>query len=62
MTQPLLNIPSIEDDGFKAFQIGRRATAYRPYGFAFCPHDRGTTLHANWVKGYAKAFNAVPRS
>lgn len=62
MITPALCIPSVEDDGFAAFQLGRRAGIYRPYGFAFCPYDRGTTLHANWVKGYAKAFNSVTRS
>jgi hypothetical protein len=62
MTPALFTFPSVEDDGVMAFRIGRRANLYRPYGFAFCPYDRGTTLHANWLQGYARAFNAVSRS
>lgn len=62
MIRPAVPFPSVEDDGFKAFGIGRRAKVYRPYGFAFCPYDRGTTLHANWAQGYAKAFTALTRS
>lgn len=62
MIRPLVPYASVEDDGFEAFGIGRRAKVYRPYGFAFCPYDRSTTLHANWVKGYARAFESVSQS
>lgn len=62
MIRPAIPFPSVEDDGVMAFRLGRRAQVYRPNGFAFCPYDRGTTLHANWVQGYAKAFNALTRS
>lgn len=60
-TQPLA-LPSIEDEGARAFQIGRRVSTYRPYGFAFCPYKPGSTMHDNWICGYVKIFDAVSRS
>jgi ribosome modulation factor len=57
-----LALPTTEDEGALAFQIGRRAKLYRPYGFAFCPYHQGTTQRINWLRGYQRIFEAVSRS
>lgn len=62
MNKPALALPSIEDEGARAFQVGRRVASYLPYGFAFCPYKPGSTMHDNWVRGYVKIFDAVSRS
>lgn len=59
---PALALPTIEDEGARAFQIGRRLHLYRPYGFAFCPYKPGSTQRINWLRGYARIFEAVSRS
>jgi len=59
---PVIVLPSVEDEGAKAFQIGRRVGTYRPYGFAFCPYKPGSTLHDSWMRGYVEIFDAVSRS
>ncbi|MEL6466581.1 MAG: hypothetical protein AAFY43_00470 [Pseudomonadota bacterium] len=56
-----LALPTVEDEGALAFQIGRRLHIYRPYGFAFCLYKFGSVPHDKWVRGYTRIFEAVSR-
>lgn len=58
---PALALPTIEDEGARAFQTGRRMKLYRPYGFAFCPYQQGSAQRINWLRGYTRIFDAVSR-
>ena len=60
MTDPLIALPEVENEGARAFHAGRHLKTHALwYGFAFCPYAIGSTLRDNWVKGYGEAFDGV---
>jgi len=61
--EPLVRLHEVENEGVQAFRLGRKLKTHALwYGFAFCPYALGSVLHANWVQGCAKAFDALTRS
>lgn len=59
MTEPLIALPNVEQEGAAAFEHGKAmCTHAMTKGFAFNPYPLGTVLHANWLTGYAGAWRA----
>lgn len=59
MTEPLITLPGVEQEGAAAFESGKAMCMHAmPNGFAFNPYRLATVLHANWLKGYAAAWRA----
>lgn len=57
MSEPLIRLPEVENEGAVAFEAGRHQSTHAlHYGFAFYPYERGSVLHANWLKGYAATW------
>lgn len=57
MSEPLIRLPEVENEGAAAFERGRRqCTDALHYGFAFSPYEHGSVLHANWLNGYCATW------
>ena len=50
--KPTIEVPAIRREGQDAMLNGRRMRApEHPEGFTFCPYERGTIEHANFMAG-----------